>query len=522
MTQEDDHRDTSGSTPGAPGDGGSSGGAPSGPGGWAAPGDTPSAPDAPADGPGGSHPPQQPGRATPDHGVPGFAAPGSGQPAPGGQDPYGRHAPGPQGYGQQGYGQQGEWYTAPPTGHPSGPAPQGYGAPGYGQPPGYGPQGYAPQGYAQQGYEQHGYGPQAYGQQPGPQAGYGAPLPHGGPRAPKPGVVPLRPLSLGDVFNGAFGLIRSNPKTTVGLSLVVMAVAAVLTSLASAWYLDDYGTWMDEVFADPTAIDPDAPLFPGSPVTFILMFAGELVIYLGGFVLLGLLAAAIGMAVLGHRLTPRQAWEAARGRIGAIIGLALIKLAIQFVMWVAFVVVATLSMVLGIVVGIEGGPAGGIVVGLLVFLLGSAALVAPSTWIWVRLYYAMPMIVLERLGPGQAMARSWRLSQGQWWRTCGYWLLTLVIVFFVSSILNMPFGIAAGAFSFVDPAATWTAVAAAALTYVGTVVVYAITQPFSAGVNTLLYVDLRMRREGLDLKLHHASQAGYEAGPEIYLPEPRT
>ncbi|MGW8530088.1 glycerophosphoryl diester phosphodiesterase membrane domain-containing protein [Nocardiopsis sp. NPDC055824] len=507
MTQEDDHRDTSGSSPGAPGDGGSSGGAPSEPGGWAAPGSAPSAPEPPAGGPAVPSGPQE---------RPGFAAPGSGGPAHGDvppQDPYGAPGAGPQSYGQQGYGPQpgyGQQGYGPPSGYGQqgyapqpGYGPQGHGQPGYGQPPGYGPQGYGPQGYA-------------------PQPGYGSPLPPGIPRAPKPGVVPLRPLALGDVFNGAFSLIRSNPRTTVGLSLVVMAIAAVLTSLASAWYLDDYTAWMDEVLVDPAAVDPNAPLFPGSPLTFVLMFAGELIVYLGGFVLLGLLAAAIGMAVLGHRLTPRQAWEAARGRIGAIIGLALVKLAIQFVMWTAFVVAATLSFVLGIVVGVEGGPAAGIVVGLLVFLLATAVVVAPSTWIWVRLYYAMPMIVLERLGPGQAMARSWRLSQGQWWRTCGYWLLTLVIVLLVGSILNMPFGIAAGVFTFIDATATWTVVASAALTYVGTVLVYAVTQPFSAGVTTLLYVDLRMRREGLDLKLHEAARAGYEAGPEIYLPEPRT
>ncbi|WP_150239118.1 glycerophosphoryl diester phosphodiesterase membrane domain-containing protein [Nocardiopsis quinghaiensis] len=512
MTQEDDHRDTSGDAPDGPGGGGTPESAPRPePGGWAAPGqENPSAPAAPPGGRPGFAPPER--EQTP-HG----RQPGPEQRHPG-QQGYGQ-APG---YGRYGYGEQGHGGQAP-HGQPPGHGPP----PGYGQQPQYGQQ-YGQYASGQQppyGGGPPGYGPPpGYGQQPqyGQQYGYGAPMPPGAPRAPKPGVVPLRPLSLGDIFNGAFGLIRTNPRTTVGLSLIVMAFAAVLSTLASTWFLNDYTTWLDEVMADPTAMDPSAPLFPSSPLTIGLVYLGELFVYLGGFIVLGLLAATIGMAVLGHRLTPRQAWEAARGRLGAVIGLALIKLGIQFLMWIVATAGLVGAVVLGFFVGTESGPGAGFAVGAVVFVLALAAVVAPSTWIWIRLYYAMPLVVLERLGPGRAMARSWRLSQDQWWRTLGYWLLTGLLVLVVGMILNMPFGIATGVFGFVDPTATWSVVASGALTYVGTVLVYAITQPFSAGVNTLLYVDLRMRREGLDLRLHDAAQAGYEAGPEIYLPEPRT
>jgi hypothetical protein len=43
---------------------------------------------------------------------------------------------------------------------------------------------------------------------------------------------------------------------------------------------------------------------------------------------------------------------------------------------------------------------------------------------------------------------------------------------------------------------------------VGGIVAGAITQPISAGVTVLLYVDLRMRREGLDLALQTATSDG--------------
>ena len=43
----------------------------------------------------------------------------------------------------------------------------------------------------------------------------------------------------------------------------------------------------------------------------------------------------------------------------------------------------------------------------------------------------------------------------------------------------------------------------------------AITQPISADVAVLLYVDLRMRREGLDLALQNASSDGQPPGDNL-------
>ncbi len=48
------------------------------------------------------------------------------------------------------------------------------------------------------------------------------------PMALKPGVIPLRPLSLSDIFNGAVGYIRANPKATLGFTTVVVVITEVL------------------------------------------------------------------------------------------------------------------------------------------------------------------------------------------------------------------------------------------------------------------------------------------------------
>ena len=45
---------------------------------------------------------------------------------------------------------------------------------------------------------------------------------------PQPGVVPLRPLALGELLDGAIKIIRRYPRPTLGLSAAIAAVVTVL------------------------------------------------------------------------------------------------------------------------------------------------------------------------------------------------------------------------------------------------------------------------------------------------------
>ena len=47
----------------------------------------------------------------------------------------------------------------------------------------------------------------------------------------KPGIVPLRPLGLGDLYDGAFTAIRRNPKPMVGLAALVSTAALVVPAI---------------------------------------------------------------------------------------------------------------------------------------------------------------------------------------------------------------------------------------------------------------------------------------------------
>ncbi|HLZ38420.1 MAG TPA: hypothetical protein VKP64_11855, partial [Mycobacteriales bacterium] len=81
------------------------------------------------------------------------------------------------------------------------------------------------------------------GAPPGPSsgwsAGWSAPAPPWRADA-KPGVVPLRPLAVGEILDGAFTMIRREPRLTLGLAAGVVVVELVVTALVGA-LLGDVG-----------------------------------------------------------------------------------------------------------------------------------------------------------------------------------------------------------------------------------------------------------------------------------------
>src|SRR5262249_61190682 len=102
------------------------------------------------------------------------------------------------------------------------------------------------------------------------------------------------------------------------------------------------------------------------------------------------------------------------------------------------------------------------------------------------------------------------LVRSSLWRVLGITLLASLIVLVTAGVLQIPFGLlaalAGGGSSLL--LSTGGSVAGVLISAVGSVVAGAVARPISAGVAVLLYVDLRMRREGLDLVLQTAAGSG--------------
>ncbi|MEZ5117141.1 MAG: hypothetical protein R2737_12825 [Candidatus Nanopelagicales bacterium] len=309
--------------------------------------------------------------------------------------------------------------------------------------------------------------------------------------APKPGVIPLRPLGLGELLDGAVSYIRQNPRPVLGWAAVLSVISALVQffvllatlqsvqSAASGASSDVFGDVAGDALLGTTLASNAA-----SVVSLVVSVVVQIIAT-------GIFTILIGGAVLGVRFGGGEAWRRTKPFLWRLVGLTLLTTLATLALLVG-------GIVLGVLLGLALGPVG-ILVGVLVGLAGLAAFV----WLTIALLLAPPALVLERLPVLASWRRSLALARGSWWRLFGIWLLTQVIASLVASVLVVPLALVGSVASVAvgDPEALpWPLLVTTAL---GQLVAGIVTLPFVAGVTALLYVDRRIRREALDLRLAH-------------------
>lgn len=270
--------------------------------------------------------------------------------------------------------------------------------------------------------------------------------------APWPGLIPLRPLGLGDIFAAAIRLFRAHftflaAVAAAGSLLSAGAVIGVLAWLPAG--SDDISqAWYTQVSEGKLSAAPTAVLLP-------LLVGGALSL-VTTFVVAGLSAAFATADALGSTVG-RSAFDRLRGR------------------WPGLVAVAALMTV--------------------AVLIGFALFVLPGLFAMAMLLLAAPALVVEGGKPLAALARAAKLSFGARGRILGVTVVAYLITTAIGSVVM----------SFLP---TTGSVPNALAGLVLQVAVSAMTVPFVASVMALLYVDTRIRKEDLAAALIRASGRG--------------
>jgi Membrane domain of glycerophosphoryl diester phosphodiesterase len=255
----------------------------------------------------------------------------------------------------------------------------------------------------------------------------------------------LRPLEVGDLLDETFRLYRRHFFLFAGISVIL---AIPLAALAGYSFFTLFANLVQQAGPDhPFDFNSLTPAL----VPFVLFLVVNLALY--PFLYGGITYAACEL-VLGRRVTFWGAMAAALRRY--------LHIALYF-----------------------------IVLGFMVILFCLFPL-----WIWISVGWiaVMPVMFVEHTGVITAMGRSWNLVQGRWWRTFLILFLMFILVEVVSSAL--------GAFLYLGQ----TLLQIVLSTYLSLAISEAVTIIISSLVNpilqiaiVLIYFDLRVRREGLDL-----------------------
>jgi hypothetical protein len=330
-------------------------------------------------------------------------------------------------------------------------------------------------------------------------------------------------MTLGVILGASFRVLRRNPRPVVGFSLVIHAVLAIITIVTSAIFAAHaLTTYFNDVSAGTFKTSDISNLLVAEVGSFI----SAAFTYGGEAILQGIITQEVARGTLGEKLPLRALWARSRGRILVLVGWAAAEIGVIF-----FVGLLLAGVV--VLLGAVGGSAG-LGFGILIAVLGLLAAVILGVWIGTRLSLVPSVLILERLTLGKAIRRSWNLVRGFFWRTFGIQILVTVMISIAASIAITPFTILISVFvSLSHPTGTETAGAAFASTYtlsqiVTTIIsalISTITAIITTSVTSLIYIDLRIRKEGLDLNLMRfvdARQAGNTEVPDPYLPASST
>ncbi|WP_328866860.1 DUF7544 domain-containing protein [Streptomyces sp. NBC_00304] len=314
----------------------------------------------------------------------------------------------------------------------------------------------------------------------------------GRPHAARPGVIPLRPLGVGEILDGAVSTMRAHWRTVLGLTLAVSVIAQTAIILVQRYLLPD----PPSIDADATGSEALRQTADSLRASLLDLGPSVLITMLATLFTTAVLTVVISRSVLGRPVTLSDAWAEARPRLFPLLGLTLL-----------LAVMAVAIMAVGLLPGFLLGDTAGL--GLA--FLGLLAACVVLAWLMVRFSLASPALMLERQSITASMRRSAKLVRGAWWRTFGILVLTWLLTLIVAVVIGIPFGIIAmvvdggGVSAFLTDGANSFGWSFLIVSGIGDVVVATITYPLSAGVTALLYVDQRIRREALDLELARAA-----------------
>jgi hypothetical protein len=278
------------------------------------------------------------------------------------------------------------------------------------------------------------------------------------------------PLTVGQIVGGGFRLWSRHFWVVVGIAalFLIPAYAIITVLLASTFELVQ---------------EPGGPVQTAIPVWVTVVT--DILIYLVAVPLAaGAVIHAGAVAVVGVRPTVFGSLRAMAPRIPTLVLITLVA------------GVAALVPLLPGVISLSAAPSSTsplLGAGFILLLFGAV----PAVFLGIRFLLASSVAVIEGTRGLQPLRRSWALVRGLGWRILGALLLALLVVF--AAILVVLIVVVVIVFGGVDVLTEPVARQFLIWSSVGTAISLSALVPFTYLVTCLLYVDARVRKEGLDL-----------------------
>ncbi|REJ06534.1 hypothetical protein DY023_05340 [Microbacterium bovistercoris] len=319
--------------------------------------------------------------------------------------------------------------------------------------------------------------------------------------APRRGAIPLHPMTFGMLLGRSFAALRHNPKVLFGFAVVVqlltmLVVMIVLGAIIAASLL--------RLQTVQPGSEDFATIQAGTAGLSIVFAIGAALLSAAVTVVLqGIVAADVALAALSRKGTLRALWARMAPSFWRLMLYALLQ---GVVVGGAFALIGFAVFAIAAGAGLAGTDVTGLAITLTIVLgMGSIPL---FVWLYTKLLLVPSVLVLERAPIGTALVRSWRLTRGRFWVAFGVMFLISLIMGVAANVVSVPgvlitsvvVGIVAPTG---DPSVGQivSMVLAFLLPQLLVFAVQAIGQVVQCTGATLVYIDSRMRYEGLDQTL---------------------
>jgi hypothetical protein len=248
----------------------------------------------------------------------------------------------------------------------------------------------------------------------------------------------LTPLDIGEILSTAFDLYRQQFTKLIAIAAIVIVPLQVIQ-----YYLvnEVFGTRFGRVQVDP--VTGSLTVTGGFVRSIFVLTIASLVAFLITLILLGAITRAAAGSIAGLPIEVGESYRFGLQRLGPL-------LLVMLLVWVSL-------------------------------LAGFILLVIPGIFLAVKFSVSVQSLVVENRRGTEAIGRSWELTKGHFWHVLGAFLLALIIAAAVSGIIGSIGG------------RSW--LLEAIFTSIGQI----LSQPFVALVAIVIYLDLRVREENLDL-----------------------
>lgn len=289
----------------------------------------------------------------------------------------------------------------------------------------------------------------------------------------------LRPLGVGDIVDRVFSMYRQSALLFAVLSAVpYLALSLVLGGLVVSFGADlaPLARLIDLANTPLPAGGPPSLTAPEgrAVVAFLLLAAAAVLIAIPLLaVQIGALVDAAAARYLGRPTTIGDSFRAGLRKAPKIVAAGLLLFLGLTVGW--------LVLLFGLIVANNA----------ILATVGIIAGFVATVFIFASWLVAPVVATVEPGGPLQAVRRSWWLSKGHRWRILGLQLLLVVLQAVLSTLISFIF-----VASFISDT-----VLRFALQNIVNVIATVLWAPVEWGTFTILYFDLRVRKEALDLQL---------------------